>query len=448
MFTFDSNLKSNTNCNTEISFINFVDIDPNAVLYYDPVRYTDTDVNDANDANDVNDVNDVNDIGDTVTIPPEFEDSLTNTDLVFINLDTDIILTEIETGTEPEHNLNTEPEPYMTAYNLYSSDFNSQIKPEIILSEESFRYTVYPIMYPTVWKNYKDQQKIHWVIEEIDMSNDRYDWDKKLSPMDRKFIMHVIAFFASFDGIVDENIRKNFIDMIKIKEAECAYGKQFDMENTHGEMYSLMLDIFIKDEKLKHKLINSIKTMECVKKKALWCKKWIHSDKTFAHKVIAFAIVEGVFFSGSFASIFWLKTRKGSIMSGLRKSNKFIARDEAKHVELACIIYDLLKNKLKESVVYDIMLEAVELEDEFITSSLPCNLLGMNSVLMSKYIRYVADRLLVRLGYNKKFHVTNPFEFMNKIDTFIKSNFFEERNDAYSDGKIDNPKIFKILDWF
>lgn len=339
-------------------------------------------------------------------------------------------------------------EEYLKSYHLHNSDFSSSIKKEIILSNSSFRYTVYPILYPKIWKNYKDQQKLNWVIEEIDLSHDRSDWNKKLNSNDKKFLLHVLAFFASFDGIIDQNIRENFIDMIKIKEAECAYGKQFDMENTHGEMYSLMLDIFVGNEVIKKKLINSIKTMSCVKKKALWCQKWINSDKTFAHKIVAFAIVEGVFFSGSFASIFWLKTRRESVLPGLRKSNKFIARDEAKHVELACLIYELLENKLKESVVYDIITEAVELEDEFINSSLPCSLLGMNSALMSQYIRYVADQLLVRLKYNKKFNVTNPFEFMNKIDTFVKSNFFEERNDAYSDGKIDNPKIFEFVKIF
>ena len=407
----------------QIEFINYVTINEEEIIYDD---------GDATDDN-ISTHDETDNYISTLEVKPE-----TEIELVFIDADTD--------SNSMYNKCDPLEEKYLESYHLHSSDFSSDIRPEIILSTESFRYTVYPVLYPTVWQNYKDQQKIHWVVEEIDLSNDRYDWDNKLSHSDRKFIMHVLAFFASFDGIVDQNIRENIIDMIKIKEAECAYGKQFDMENTHGEMYSLMLDTFVNDDVLKNKLINSIRTMECVKKKAIWCKKWIDSDKTFAHKIVAFAIVEGVFFSGSFASIFWLKTRKGSIMSGLRKSNKFIARDEAKHVELACLIYDLLENKLKESIIYDIITEAVELEDEFINSSLPCNLLGMNSVLMAEYIRYVADRLLVRLGYNKKFNVANPFEFMNKIDTFFKSNFFEERNDAYSDGKIDNPKIFKILE--
>jgi len=340
-------------------------------------------------------------------------------------------------------------DPYLPAYQKYATDFdNTEIKKEPILSTTSLRYTVYPIKYRTIWNNYKSQLKINWVVEEVDMSKDVTHWRKNLSIDDRLFIMYVLAFFASTDGIVNANIKKNLIDAVQIKEAECAYGKQFEMENVHGEMYSLMLDTFIKDENLKTKLIESIKTMPSIKKKAEWCKKWIDSDKPFAHKLVAFAIVEGVFFSGSFASIFWPKTRPGSIMPGLRKSNRFIARDEAKHVELACMLYLLLKNRLKESIVNMILEEAVLIEDEFINSSLPCKLLGMNAELMSQYIRYVADRLLVQLGYSKKYNVENPFEYMKKIDTFVKANFFEERNDAYSDAKIDNPRKFVFLDEF
>ncbi len=338
-------------------------------------------------------------------------------------------------------------EPYMTSYRKYANDFvSNEIQREPILSTTSERYTVYPIKYPTVWKNYKDQLKINWVVEEVDLSKDVAHWSTSLSEDDRLFIMHVLAFFAAADGIVNANIKQNLIDVVKIKEAECAYGKQFEMENAHGEMYSLMLETFVKDEVLRAKLIDAIKTMPSIKKKAEWCKKWIDSDKPYAHKLVAFAIVEGVFFSGSFASIFWLKTRPGSLMPGLRKSNKFIARDENKHVELACLLKSLLKNKLKESVVYEILEEAIRIEEEFINDSLPCRLIGMNAVLMSQYIKYVADRLLVQLGYNKKYGVENPFDFMKKIDTFVKSNFFEERNDAYTDSKIDNPRIFKILD--
>lgn len=347
---------------------------------------------------------------------------------------------------EPEKKTQTveETEPYLPAYQQHQHDFQSTISFEPILSLTSQRYTVYPIKYPTIWTNYKSQLIVNWVVEEVDLSTDVDHWNTKLDNNDRKFIMHVLAFFATADGIVNANIKQNLIDVVTIKEAECAYGKQFEMENAHGEMYSLMLDTFIKDPKLKDQLINSIETMQSVKKKANWCKKWIDSDKTYAHKLIAFAIVEGVFFSGSFASIFWLKTRSGSIMPGLRKSNKFIARDESRHVELACNLYELLTNRLKEQVVFEIFKEAIEIEDEFINESLPCRLIGMNSVLMSQYIKYVADRLLFQLGYNKLYNVTNPFEYMNKIDVYCKENFFESRNDEYNDSKINNPKIFAI----
>lgn len=351
----------------------------------------------------------------------------------------------VEYVNEPTSN--ETPQSYLLPYYKYSDDFiNTEIKREPILSIESERYRVYPIQYHSVWKNYKDQLKLNWVIEEVDLSNDVNHWENVLNSDDRTFIMHVLAFFAIADGIVNANIKKNLIDIIKIKEAECAYGKQLEMENAHGEMYSLMLDTFVKDDNLKNKLVEAIKTMPCITKKADWCKKWIDSDKTYAHKLFAFAIVEGVFFSGSFASIFWLKTRPGSIMPGLRKSNKFIARDENKHVELACILYNLLENKLKESVVYEILEEAILIEEEFINASLPCRLLGMNNMLMSQYIKYVADRLLVEFNYKKKYNCENPFEFMKKIDTFVKTNFFEDRNDEYSHFAIDNPRTFAFTD--
>lgn len=342
---------------------------------------------------------------------------------------------------EKEEDVNYDLEEYLIAYRKYKDDFNGDIVHEPILSEASSQYTSFPINFPTIYENYKRQLKINWVVEEVDLSKDVANWSK-LSKDEKYFIMHILAFFAASDGIVNENIKVNMVDLIKIKEGEMAYGKQFEMENVHGIMYSLMLDTFIKNPVLKNKLINSIKTMSCIKKKAAWCKKWISSDKTFAHKLVAFTIVEGVFFSGAFASIFWLKTKMGSVMPGLRKSNKFIARDEYLHVELACLIKELLKNNLKQSVVYEIIEEAVLIEDEFINSSLPCRLLGINSDLMSQYIRYVADRLLVQLGYVKKYQATNPFEFMEKIDTYVKDNFFEGRNDSYSDAKIDNPRIF------
>lgn len=350
---------------------------------------------------------------------------------------------------ETDDPISEKPEEYLEPYYKYVDDFaDMNIKEEPILSKNSERYTVYPIKYRTVWKNYKEQLKNNWVIEEVDLSKDITHWENNLTNNERNFIMHVLAFFASADGIVNTNIEKNLIDAVKIKEAKCAYGKQIEMENAHGEMYSLMLETFVKNDVLKDKLIRAIKTMPSIKKKAEWCKKWIDSDKTYAHKLFAFAIVEGLFFSSSFASIFWLKTKTGSMMPGLRKSNKFISRDEYKHVELAYILYKLLFNTLKESVVYKIMEEAVEIEIEYIKDSLPSKLLGMNAQLMIQYIQYCADRLLVNFGYKKKYYVENPFEFMEKIDVFCKDNFFESRNDQYSDAKIDNPRVFAMLDEF
>lgn len=332
-------------------------------------------------------------------------------------------------------------EKYLESYYKYSHDFSdSSIVEEDILSEKNKRYTIFPIQYQTVWKNYKTQLKNNWVVEEVDLSKDIFDWNNKLSDDDRLFLMYVLAFFAIADGLVNSNIQENLINAVTIKEAECAYGKQQEMENAHGEQYSLLVDTYIKDQTLKNNIFNSIKTMHSIKRKAEWCKKWINSDKTYAHKLVAFAIVEGVFFSGSFASIFWLKTRAGRIMPGLRKANRFIARDEATHVALAVTLYGLLHNKLKESIVYEIIDEAVTIEDEFINDSLPCKLLGMNSLLMTQYIKYVSDRLLVQLGYNKKYLVSNPFDFMNKIDTYVKNNMFEDRTDTYQDSKIDNPR--------
>lgn len=378
------------------------------------------------------------------------EDNNINSESIMESDDVSGMIHFINEDQNGDDELMVNTEPYLPSYQDHAKDFlNEEIKNEPILSLKSQRYTVYPIEYPTIWKNYKDQLKINWVVEAVDLSKDRQHWNNNLSANDRKFIMHVLAFFASADGIVNANIKENLIDVVKIKSAECAYGKQFEVENMHGEMYSLMLDTFVKDIDLRMKLINAIKTMPAIKKKAKWCKRWIESDKTYAHKLVAFAIVEGVFFSGSFASIFWLKTRPGKIMPGLIKSNKYIARDENKHVELACLLYDQLENKLKESVVHEILEEAIVIEEEFINDSLPCRLLGMNSELMSQYIKYVSDRLLVQLGYKKKFNVENPFEYMKKIDTFVKANFFEERNDEYlADAQIDNPREFVFLEDF
>lgn len=354
----------------------------------------------------------------------------------------DVNLIKFEEYKEPEMTLE-ESEPYLKTYQKYRDDFeDSVIKLEPILSKKSFRYTVLPIIYHDIYDNYEKQQELHWTVNEIDLETDVEHWANKLSKNDRTFLMHVLAFFASADGIVNANIRENIIEHLTIKEAECAYGKQFDMENTHAVMYSLMIETFIKNPKLKNNLINSIKTMPEMRKKAEWCEKWIKSDKPIAHKMFAFAIVEGIFFSGSFASIFWLKTRDDNLMPGLRNSNTFIARDECQHVILTQLIFSHFKNRLKQSVVEQMIREAVEIEDEFINSALKCRLIGMNSKLMSQYIKYVSDDLLLQFGYKKIFNATNPFEFMIRIGQYLKDNFFEKRGLTYAHANIGKKKTF------
>lgn len=338
--------------------------------------------------------------------------------------------------------MTVEKTSYLQAYTVHANDFEGSVVPEDILEDSSSRLTIYPIKYPTIWKNYQKQLECNWVANEVQFNKDIEHWRTALTDDDRNFLMHVLAFFAGADGIVNINIGENLIGAVKIKEAECAYGKQFSMENVHGESYSIMLDTFVEDENLKARLFDSVRTMPCIKKKAEWAFRWIESDTSYAHKLIAFSVVEGVFFSGSFASIFWLKTRPGSIMPGLRKANKFIARDERLHVDLAVQLYLLLNNRLRESVVHQIIDEAIAIELEFITEALPCRLLGMNSDAMSDYVKYCADRLLVDLGYSKKYHKENPFDFMNKIDSYCKGNFFEERNDVYTDADVEFPFVF------
>jgi ribonucleoside-diphosphate reductase subunit M2 len=299
---------------------------------------------------------------------------------------------------------------------------------EPLLSEDNQQFTVYPLRFNEIFNAYKKQLASFWVVEEVDLTKDVKDWDN-LSNDEKFFISMILAFFAGSDGLVNMNLIERFLKDVKAMEARMAYSYQAAMENIHGEMYSLMIDTYIKDQKVKAKLFNAIKTVPCIKKKADWAMKWINSKKSFSHRVVAFAIVEGVFFSGSFCSIFWLRSR--GLLPGLSKSNEFIARDEGMHTDFACLLYSLLNNKLKETVVYQIMDEAIAIEKEFICESLPCKLIGMNSTLMSQYIEFVADRLLVELGYNKKYNATNPFPFMEKISLQNKTNFFEARPTDY-----------------
>ena len=300
---------------------------------------------------------------------------------------------------------------------------------EPILNNEENRFTILPIRYKEIWNAYKIQQRAFWTAEEIDYSADKDDWNS-LTDDERYFIEHILAFFAGSDGIVLENLVSNFCNEVQIPEARCAYAWQAMIENVHGEVYSLLIDTYITDPIRKAKLFNAIETIPCVKKKADWALRWISSSKSFAQRLIAFAVVEGIFFSGSFCAIFWLKSR-GKMVKALGTSNELIARDEGMHTDFAILLYNHLNEKIDADDVHDIFREAVEIEENFICESLPCRLIGMNSDLMREYIRFVADRLLTQLGYEKLYNNSNPFSFMNQTCLDGKSNFFEKRVSEY-----------------
>ncbi|MBI1858393.1 MAG: ribonucleotide-diphosphate reductase subunit beta [Candidatus Melainabacteria bacterium] len=298
---------------------------------------------------------------------------------------------------------------------------------EPLLKENKNRFVLFPIKYHSIWEMYKKAEASFWTAEEIDLSHDFKDWEK-LNDGERHFITHVLAFFAASDGIVNENLAVNFMKEVQVPEARCFYGFQAMIENIHSETYSLLIDTYIKDSEEKEKLFQAIETVPCVQKKAKWALKWIDSDN-FVERLIAFAAVEGIFFSGSFCSIFWLKKR--GLMPGLSFSNELISRDEGLHCDFACLLYSMVKNKLSTARINEIINDAVDIEKEFVTDALPVDLIGMNSKLMCKYIEFVADRLLVALGYPKLYNVTNPFDFMELISLQGKTNFFEKRVGEY-----------------
>ncbi|KAF2126518.1 hypothetical protein P153DRAFT_378090 [Dothidotthia symphoricarpi CBS 119687] len=310
----------------------------------------------------------------------------------------------------------------------------STIKPEEanepLLQENAQRFVLFPIKYHDVWQMYKKAEASFWTAEEIDLSKDLHDWNKRLNDDERFFISHVLAFFAASDGIVNENLVERFSGEVQIPEARCFYGFQIMMENVHSETYSLLIDTYISEPRQRTYLFNAIDNIPCIRKKADWALKWI-SDKnsTFANRLVAFAAVEGIFFSGSFASIFWLKKR--GLMPGLTFSNELISRDEGMHTDFACLLFSLLNNRPSKESVAAIITEAVEIEQEFLSDALPCALLGMNSALMCQYIEFVADRLLLALGNPKVYNATNPFDFMENISLAGKTNFFEKRVGDY-----------------
>jgi ribonucleotide reductase beta subunit family protein with ferritin-like domain len=304
---------------------------------------------------------------------------------------------------------------------------------EPLLDESSRRFTLFPIQYPSLWNLYEKQMALFWTAKEIDFSKDLEDFES-LTENEQHYLKRVLAFFAASDGIVNFNISSRFLQEITVMEASVCYGFQMAMENVHSEVYSIMLDNLVKNTAEREMLFNSIQTVDSVKSISDWAFKWINSDKSFAHRVIAFCVVEGVFFSGAFASIFWMKRYKSSgklFLQGLVKSNEFIARDEGMHVQFGCELYRLLNNKLSSQEVYRIIEEGVYVAKLFMTDALPVKLLGMNSESMGEYIEYVSDRLLVDLGYPKRYMRANPFSFMETIGMVGKTNFFESRPTEY-----------------
>lgn len=306
---------------------------------------------------------------------------------------------------------------------------------EPILKENKDRFVLFPIEKDDIWQFYKKAEASFWTAEEIDLSQDLKDWEG-LNDGERHFITHVLAFFAASDGIVNENLAENFVSEVQYTEAKFFYGFQIAIENIHSETYSLLIDTYVKDNKEKDKLFHAVETIPCVKKKADWALRWIDNG-SFAERLIAFAAVEGIFFSGSFCSIFWLKKR--GLMPGLTFSNELISRDEGLHCDFACLLYnDHLINKLPTDTVEKIIIDAVEIEKEFVTDAIPVKLIGMNAELMCQYIEFVADRLLLELGCSKQYNATNPFDFMEMISLQGKTNFFEKRVAEYQKAGVMN----------
>ena len=312
---------------------------------------------------------------------------------------------------------------------------------ELLLKENKDRFVILPIKYPKIWEMYKKHEASFWTAEEIDLGDDMKYWDA-MNDGERHFISHVLAFFAASDGIVNENLAVNFMSEVQLPEARCFYGFQIMMENIHSETYALLIDTYIKDPAEKDRLFHAIETVPCVGKKAQWALRWINNG-SFAERLIAFAAVEGIFFSGSFCSIFWLKKR--GLMPGLTFSNELISRDEGLHCEFACLLYRMLENKLSKEAATAIITDAVEIEKEFITDALPVNLIGMNAKMMGQYIEFVADRWLGELGYDKVYGASNPFDFMEMISLQGKTNFFEKRVGDYQKSGVLNPQESKAF---
>jgi len=321
---------------------------------------------------------------------------------------------------------------------------------EPILVKDNNRFVLFPIQHDDIWSFYKKAEASFWTAEEIDLEQDLVDWNEKLNDDERHFIKHVLAFFAASDGIVNENLAEHFLAEVQYTEAKFFYGFQITIENIHSETYSLLIDTYIKDNKDKDYLFNAIDTIPCVKRKADWALRWI-DEGSFPERLIAFAAVEGIFFSGSFCSIFWLKKR--GLMPGLSFSNELISRDEGLHCDFACLLYTRhVVNQLPKETVTKIVTDAVEIEKEFVTDAIPVKLIGMNADLMKQYIEFVADRLLVELGCSKVYNSSNPFDFMDMINIQGKTNFFEKRVAEYQKAGVlnsgENSKPFTLNEEF
>ncbi|WFD04096.1 ribonucleoside-diphosphate reductase [Malassezia obtusa] len=324
------------------------------------------------------------------------------------------------------------------AYGKFVGEVDLAEEDEPLLIENNRRFVLFPIRYHEIWQMYKKAEASFWTAEEIDLSKDLHDWDHRLTDNERHFISHVLAFFAASDGIVNENLVERFSAEVQAAEARCFYGFQIMIENIHSETYSLLIDTYIREPEQRDFLFNAIETIPVVKQKAEWALRWI-SDKraSFSERLVAFAAVEGIFFSGSFASIFWLKKR--GLMPGLSFSNELISRDEGLHTDFACLLFSHLKKRAHPDTVNRIITEAVSIEQDFLSDALPVSLIGMNARLMCQYIEFVADRLLVALGNPKHYNATNPFDFMENISLQGKSNFFERRVGDYAKAGVARP---------
>ncbi|GMM38882.1 ribonucleotide-diphosphate reductase subunit [Saccharomycopsis crataegensis] len=358
--------------------------------------------------------------------------SVSNITNAISNLD---IESQINAAAAKKQGLTSAPtvsdhQKFLSKHSVHRNQLKAKEADEPLLSENKRRFVLFPLKYHEIWQMYKKAEASFWTAEEIDLSKDLHDWNNRLNENERYFISRVLAFFAASDGIVNENLVENFSAEVQAPEAKCFYGFQIMMENIHSETYSLLIDTYVKDPKESEFLFNAIETIPCIKQKAEWALRWINDKEAlFGERLVAFAAVEGIFFSGSFASIFWLKKR--GLMPGLTFSNELICRDEGMHTDFACLLFSHLQNKPNPEIVEKIITEAVSIEKDYFTNALPVSLLGMNATLMCQYVEFVADRLLVSLGNKKFYNATNPFDFMENISLAGKTNFFEKRVSDY-----------------